>query len=44
VINENRVDPDMAGIDAALARWQEAKKALRKAQGDRSDHRPVSDY
>jgi hypothetical protein len=43
VINENRIDPDMEKIDAALARWQEAKAALRKAQANGSDDRPVSD-
>ncbi|UCF33224.1 MAG: hypothetical protein JSV78_12915 [Phycisphaerales bacterium] len=43
VINENRIDPDMEKIDAALARWQEAKTSLRKARGDESDDRPVSD-
>ena len=32
IINENRIAPDMTEIDAALAKWRQAKKALWAAE------------
>ena len=39
IINKNRIDPDMTEIDAALAKWRRAKKALWAAEAVSKDGR-----